>query len=101
MQATIAGRPAGRQDVRMTTLRPVALVCREDDAPGRARLLAASAALGVPLRLVPPQALAAPGDPGAPALALTRLSSGTPPALLLPLRRAAARGLPFLNGPAA
>src|SRR5262249_37616026 len=47
---TIAARRAHRQDVRMTTPRIVALVGREEDAPGRARLLAASAACGVLLR---------------------------------------------------
>jgi ribosomal protein S6--L-glutamate ligase len=85
----------------MTTVRIVALVCRDEDAPGRARLLAASAAAGVALRPVFPAALAAPGQPGAPALALTRLSSGTPTALLLPLRAAEAAGLQFVNAPSA
>jgi ribosomal protein S6--L-glutamate ligase len=85
----------------MTTVRIVALVCRDDDAPGRARLLAASAAAGVALRPVFPAALVPPGEPGAPALALTRLSSGTPPALLLPLRAAESRGLRFVNAPSA
>jgi ribosomal protein S6--L-glutamate ligase len=85
----------------MTSARIVALVCREEDAPGRARLLAASAACGVALRQVLPTALVPPGAPGAPALALVRLSSGTPPALLLPLRAAEARGLRFVNAPSA
>jgi glutathione synthase/RimK-type ligase-like ATP-grasp enzyme len=69
--------------------------------PGVARLLQAAERRGLPLRRTTPAELAAPGEPGAPALALTRLSSGTPPALLAPLRRAERRGLPFLNGPSA
>jgi ribosomal protein S6--L-glutamate ligase len=86
---------------RMAPPGHVALVCRQDDAHGVARLLACAAARGLQLRPVAPARLAAPGDRGAPALAFTRLISGTPPWMLAPLWRAERLGLPFVNPPSA
>lgn len=85
----------------MTQERRAVVVTRLEDASGLARLLAAAAARGLPLEAVAPHALAAPGRAGAPALALTRLSSGTPRWMLLPLLHAEALGLPFVNPPSA
>jgi ribosomal protein S6--L-glutamate ligase len=86
---------------RMAGARHVALVCRGDDVHGVARLLACAAARGIGLRPVAPARLVAPGDRGAPALAFTRLPSGTPPWMLAPLWRAERLGLPFVNAPSA
>lgn len=78
-----------------------AVVALASQAAASARLQQACAARGVACEVLHPARLPPPGAPGAPALLLVRLPSGTPPALLGPLLDHERAGTACLNRPSA
>jgi len=76
-----------------------ALVSRTPGAPAHQRLIRAGEARGVALRVVHPARMPPAGSPAAPGVALCRLPSGTPDALLSLLARLEQQGQAFLDRP--